>query len=224
MKLVALKILFAATALAGGGLANAQSVAVRIGTTGAGLEVGSAISSHLGLRVNLLGGSISHDLTESGIRYDGKFKLSNGSLLLDLHPFAGSFRISGGIAYNNNRIDATATPESGVIEIYGVQYPSGQVGTLDAAVRFERTAPYVGLGWGARPSGSSGLFFSIDLGAYFSKPTATLTGTCGPALLQDAGLCARLQANIRAEQAQLQQDLEGLDAYPVVSLGIGYRF
>jgi hypothetical protein len=222
MKLVVLKTLLAATALAGGGFAHAQSVAVRVGTTGAGLEVGSAIGSHLGLRVNLLGGSISHDLTESGIRYDGKFKLSNGSVLLDLHPFAGSFRISGGLAYNNNRIDATATPETGVIVINGVPYPADQVGRLYADLSWDKASPYVGIGWGSSPGGGRGLFLTTDLGVFYQTPAVSLTGVCGPAL--PAPLCQQLQADVRAEEAQLRDAVAEAKWYPVLSIGIGYRF
>jgi hypothetical protein len=222
MKLVVLKILLAATALAGGGFVHAQSVAVRVGTTGAGLEVGSAIGSHVGVRANLLGGSISHDLTESGIRYDGKFKLSNGSVLLDLHPFAGSFRISGGLAYNNNRIDATATPETGVIVINGVAYPADQVGRLYADLSWDKASPYVGIGWGSSPGGGRGLFLTTDLGVFYQTPTVSLTGVCGPAL--SASMCQQLQADVRAEEVQLRDAVADAKWYPVLSIGIGYRF
>lgn len=221
MKLV-LKTLLAVTALVGAGLTHAQSVAVRVGTTGAGLEVGSALSSRLGMRVHLLGGSISHDLTESGIRYDGKFKMSNGSLLLDLHPFAGSFRISGGLTYNNNRIDATATPEAGFIEISGVRYTAAEVGRLHADLRWDKASPYVGIGWGSSPVGGRGLFLTTDLGVLYQTPTVSLTGVCGPAL--PALACQQLQSDIRAEEAQLRNDLADVKWYPVLSLGIGYRF
>lgn len=201
---------------------GAQSIALKGGTSGVGAEAGLGLGSILGLRANLLGGSISRDETDSGIRYDGKLKLSSGSLLLDVHPFAGTFRLTAGLTFNDNKFDATATPQSGTIEINGINYPADQVGTLQAAVRFEKTAPYVGLGWGTRPGASSGLFFSVDLGAFFSKPTATLTGTCGPAVPTLA--CDQLQADIRAEQQQLQDEIKNFKAYPVLSVGLGYRF
>jgi hypothetical protein len=202
--------------------AGAQSLAFKGGTSGVGAEVGLGLGSMFGVRANLLGGSISRDETDSGIRYDGKLKLSSGSLLFDVHPFAGTFRLTAGLTFNDNKVDATAQPAAGTIEINGVNYPAEQVGTLQAAVRFEKTAPYLGLGWGTRPSASSGLFFSVDLGAFLSKPTATLNGTCGPSL--PAPACTQLQADIRAEQQQFQDEIKDFKAYPVLSVGLGYRF
>jgi len=216
------KIVVAAAALAATGLAQGQALTARIGTSGAGLEVGVGIGSHFGVRANVLGGSISHDEVDSGIRYDGKFKLSNGSLLLDLHPFAGSFRVSAGIAYNNNRMDASAVPQDGFIEINQVRYPAASVGRLDAAVRWDRASPYVGIGFGMRPAGAAGFFLSTDIGAFFQRPAVSLMGTCGPAL--PALVCQQLQADVRAEEAQLRNDFEDVNWYPVLAVGIGYRF
>ena len=203
--------------------AGAQSIAVKGGTTGIGAELGYGLSPMFGLRANLMGGSLSRDEEDSGVRYDGKVKMNSGALLLDLHPFSGTFRLSAGLVYDNNKFDGTAVPVSGTVEINGVPYPAAAVGDLRAAVRFEKTAPYLGLGWGSSPKSSGGFFFSVDIGAFLSKPSATLTGNCGPALVGTAA-CDQLQADIRAEQAELQDSLDDIKAWPVLTLGIGYRF
>jgi hypothetical protein len=201
---------------------QAQSLTARAGSNGLGAEIGVGLGSMVGLRANLLGGSISRDEVRSGVRYEGTLKLGNGSLLMDVHPFAGAFRLSAGAVFNNNRLDANGRADGGSIDINGVSYPSDAVGSLQAAVRWDRTNPYLGLGWGAAPPSSAGFFFSADLGAFYMRPTATLTGTCGTAL--PAAACTQLQADIRAEEQQFRDDVNKYKLYPVLSIGVGYRF
>jgi hypothetical protein len=90
--------------------------------------------------------------------------------------------LSAGLVYNDNKLDATGRGDGGTIEINGISYPAADVGTLQAAVRWDKASPYVGFGWGTKPAGTAGLFLSADVGAFYMKPTASLTGTCGAAL------------------------------------------
>jgi hypothetical protein len=202
--------------------AHAQSISARAGTNGLGAEVGLGIGSNLGLRAQLAGGSYSRDEVQSNISYEGTLKLSNGALLVDLHPFAGGFRLSAGAVYNNNQLDATGRGESGTIEINGVTYPAAAVGSLQATVRWDRASPYLGLGWGTQLQGSGGLYVSADVGAFYQKPTASLTGTCDPIVPPAA--CTQLQSDIRAEEAQFQNEVDRYKLYPVLTFGVGYRF
>lgn len=201
---------------------QAQSLTARAGSNGLGAEIGVGLGAMFGVRANLLGGSLSRDEVRSGVRYEGTLKLGNGSVLMDVHPFAGAFRLSAGAVFSNNRLDANGRADGGSIDINGVAYPADAVGSLQAAVRWDRTNPYLGLGWGAVPKASSGLFFSADLGAFYMRPMTMLTGTCGAAL--PAPVCTQLQADIRAEEQQLRDDLNKYKLYPVLSIGVGYRF
>jgi hypothetical protein len=202
--------------------AQAQSLTARAGSNGLGSEIGVGLGSMFGVRANLLGGSLSRDEIRSSIHYEGTLKLSNGSLLMDVHPFAGRFRLSAGAVINNNRLDANGRADGGTIDINGVSYPADAVGTLQAGVRWDRANPYMGLGWGAAPQASPGFFFSADVGAFYMRPTATLTGTCGPAL--PVAACTQLQSDIRAEEQQFRDDINKYKLYPVLSIGVGYRF
>ena len=202
--------------------AQAQSLTARAGSNGLGGEIGVGLGSMFGVRANLLGGSLSRDEIRSSIRYEGTLKLSNGSLLMDVHPFAGSFRLSAGAVINSNRLDANGRADGGTIDINGVSYPADAVGTLQAGVRWDRTNPYLGLGWGAAPQVSPGFFFSADVGAFYTRPTATLTGACGPAL--PVAACTQLQSDIRAEETSFRDEINKYKLYPVLTIGVGYRF
>ena len=202
--------------------AQAQALSARAGSNGLGAELSAGFGSMFGMRANLLGGSYDREEVESNIRYEGQVKLNNGALLLDLHPLAGTFRLSAGLVYNDNKLDATGRGDGGTIEINGISYPAAAVDTLQAAVRWDKASPYVGFGWGTKPAGTSGLFLSADVGAFYMKPTASLTGTCGAAV--PTLVCEQLQADIRAEERDFRDEVNKYKLYPVLSVGVGYRF
>jgi hypothetical protein len=89
-------------------------------------------------------------------------------------------------------------------------------------VTFQRLSPYFGVGWGAAPLAGPGAFFSFDLGVMYQRPSGTLSVTCGPAAT--ALQCSQLQADIAAEQRELNEDLVDAKMWPVLTLGFGYRF
>ncbi len=215
----ALAVALAATASG----ASAQALAVKGGTIGFGAEFSYGLTSLFGVRAGVNGGSYSRGFNESDIHDDGKLKFSSGLLLADLHPFAGGFRISGGAMINNNKVDLVAQPVSGTITINGIPYPAAAVGTVNGTVEFDRFSPYLGIGWGAAPKGGTGVFFSADVGAVFQKPKSTLVGTCAPAL--PSPICTQLLSDLKAEERQFQDAVDSAaKVYPVLSIGIGYRF
>jgi opacity protein-like surface antigen len=202
--------------------AAAQSVAAKGGSAGLGGELAYGLNSRLAVRGVVYGGTLSRERTESGIRYDAELSFGSVSALLDLHPFAGGLRLSAGLMSNNNRVDFSGRATSGTININGIDYPASAVGELRGDVRFDSTSPYLGLGWGAKPGGRAGLFVSVDAGALFQKPKASLRGSCDPAL--PAMACAQLQADIAAEEREFQSAVDSFKVYPVISAGIGWRF
>ena len=92
--------------------------------------------------------------------------------------------------------------------------------SLSGVVDFDRASPYVGLGFGTMSK--SGLRFSFDLGVLYQKPTAQLAVVCGSGL--NAFECAQLQADVAAEEVQLNNEIDDYRFYPVVTLGIGWVF
>ena len=193
------------------GSASAQGVGrgLRLDTPGIGLELESLVTDRFGIRGLVNGGSVSYDYDESGIRYDGRLRFGTGFLLADWHPYAGSFRLSGGLAYNNQRFAST-------------NYSLAQVGSLDGRVTFSKASPYLGVGWELKPRAGSRLRFSADLGVMYQRPSTTLAGNCGSAL--PASVCAHLQSDIRAEEAEFRDAADDLRLYPVISVGFGLRF
>lgn len=203
--------------------ASAQAIAARAGSTGFGADLGIPITDQFGLRGTAYGGSYSDRTTESGVRYESKFRFGTAMVLADFFPGGGRFRLSVGAAYNDNRIDLVARDGSGTIDVGGRTYNISDIGPVTGRVRFNRANPYFGLGWGnAARSLGPGLFFSADIGVLRVKPKVTLSANCRPPLTPAE--CAQLEANLRAEEQEFEDDYGYRAWYPVLSFGIGYRF
>ncbi|BBD98598.1 hypothetical protein SAMIE_1020990 [Sphingobium amiense] len=187
------------------------------GTLGIGPEVGYRLSKNIGIRANASFLSISHGFESDDIEYDGKVKLQSFGAMLDVYPFGGGFRLSGGFRINGNKARATAEPSGGTYDINGTTYTAAEIGTLRANTDIKNFAPALTLGYGGGLS--SGFVFGVEAGALFQgrvriKPL-TYTGTLDS---------AELRADLEAERQSVQDDIDGYKVYPILQLTIGYRF
>lgn len=211
-------LLFLAAVCLASGAANSQGVGggLKLGTPGSGLEFESLVIERFGIH------AVSYNYDEVGIRYDGTLRFGTGFLLADWHPYASGFRLSGGVAYNNQRFLGTAArPGAGTINISSANYSSAQLSSLDGRVTFSKASPYLGVGWGLTPRAGSRLYFSADVGVTYQRPSATLLGGCSAALT--GSVCSQLQSDLRAEEAELHA-ADDFRLYPVISVGFGLRF
>lgn len=181
---------------------------VHLSTLGYGAEVAVPVSENLAARVGLNQFSKSFSTsvattvggTPTSINYTGNLKLSTTELLVDWHPFSGITHITAGLMLNNNKI-----------EVLGSEATTG--GTVNGAITFNKTAPYLGFGWSGRAS-QTGFSFKSDFGILFQgSPVVALSSTN-----------ATLNAQLATEQANLNSKLSGYKNYPVISVGIGYAF
>ncbi len=192
-------------------------VSVKAGSLGAGAELSRAFSDKFSIGLGVNSYNYKTAKTESNVDYDMKFELQSVSLLASYHPFGGVFRLTGGALYNNNELKLDGKPTAGsTYNINGVTYTAAQVGTLTGALTFNKTAPYLGIGWGNRPGGKLGL--TADIGVlYQGAPSLTLTATgalSNPALASD----------LEQERKSAESDLGNFKWYPVVSVGVYFRF
>jgi len=204
------------------GVATADtSLGIRGGTLGGGVELSYALSQRAALRLNADGYNRTQSKTHDNIDYDMKLKLQTASLLGDWFPFANNFRLSAGAILNGNKFTLKGVPTGGSFTINGTTYPTSQVGSLDAAVDFNKASPYFGIGYG-RPI-NSGLSLIFDLGVMFQgSPKSKIDVTCGP--LATPAQCAQAQSDAQAEQSRLDESLHSFKYYPVISLGLAYTF
>jgi hypothetical protein len=198
--------------------ADGIAVIGKIGTLGAGVDIGLPLNESWALRLNVNGASINDNVTESGINYDVDAKGRTAGLLLDWHPGGTLFRLSAGAYYNGNELTATGRIVNGSIEINGKPYTSADVGSLTSTVDFRKFAPYVGIGLGN--VSRKGFKVTADFGAlYQHTPQVNMQVVCA-----NPATCATLQTDVAAESAQLQDEIRNYKWWPVVAIGIGWSF
>jgi len=197
--------------------AYAQSIGVGVGTQGFNAEVGVDFGEQFGIRASGNYFSMSHDVDGDDVNYDGDLRLQSLGLLADFYPFQTGFRFSGGAYLNRNKVDITATPTDNV-EIGGTTYTPAQLGTLDGRIKFNDISPYGGIGYTSSRY-EPGLSFVVDAGVMFqggSDVTLTANGS--------ANTIPGFADDLEQERQDIKDDVDDFKYYPVLRVGIAYRF
>jgi hypothetical protein len=214
-----------AVLLGAAGAAQAEvGVTTSLGTTGLGVHLTVPVQSNLNARFGMNALNYSYSGTSSNVDYDFKLKLKTFDALLDYYPMDGQFRISGGLIYNGNKIDANGRSNSaGTYTLNGKTYSSADIGSVNGKVDFRKIAPYLGIGWGNAVSKEKGWGFSTDLGVMFQgSPNTTLTSSgCN---LPSTAACETLASDLAAQNRDLADKANDFKAYPVVRVGVSYKF
>lgn len=187
---------------------------VKVGTMGFGLDLTARASDRFALRGSIGRADVTRSFSESGIDYDGTLEVGGYGVLVDFHPFKGGFRVTGGLFENRNRVEFESTPTS-TITIGGNAYPPALVGTLRGDVSFRSLAPYAGIGFGnaARSPGRARFVFDLGLLAQ-GAGDATLSSSSGLVPPDD----------LRREEAEIEDEIGDLEVWPVIAVGISFRF
>ena len=209
--------------------ANAADVAIggKGGTLGLGIELTIGLSQQWNTRFGVNGFDYSDHREASDIEYDAEAQLRTAAALLDFHPGGHGFRLTAGAIWNGTKVEGSSLqPDSGFYDIGGVRIPADILGTLDADAEWDPFAPYVGLGWGNAVGANQKVGFSFDIGAVFQgEADVELT----PVLPADSpintpGARQALQILLDREEADIEDEAGDYDIYPVVSIGVTYRF
>lgn len=217
------------TVLATPPLAAAElALGASAGTLGAGVELTAGLARQLNLRLGAHGGSYDDRREASDIEYDATARVRAGTALLDWHPGARSFRLTAGAFWNGNEVEGESLPPaSGFYEIGDLPVPVALLGTLEGKVEWETVAPYVGLGFGNAVAPGRAWRVVLDLGVVLQgEPEVTLTPVFSPGSPLETNPVARalLEIALAEEERELEDELADFDLYPVVALGVTYRF
>ena len=224
MKLRILNAMLAAIALLATGTAMADfGVGVKAGTLGLGVEARwyPPVPGFAGGR-----GANSYYYNQTagyaGIDYEATLALDNYYLTTNFKFPASPFRLTLGAFANGNEIQMTSEDTGGAnFSIGGGSFSTGDVGTVEGVVSFSSTSPYLGVGFDFELFGKAGL--NLDFGLLWQgDPTITLTATgleSAPAQVQ-----ALLGEALEVEQAELEDEMNKLKAWPVISLAFVYNF
>lgn len=223
-------ILFGFSTLVLAGESDAEEkgigIGVKAGTLGLGAELTIPISKHFNGRLGYnaykysrtFDSSIDVNGSTTSAELDGDLNFSNGTAMLDWHPFASTFRLSAGYVMNNNEVDAESNFQPGdTINVGGTDYSiTSSSDQVSGNVAFNN-GPYLGLGWSNAGDGK-GWGFSADLGLLFQ-------GTPDVTLKAHGSLDGLIsESDLRAQEKEAEDDLENLKYYPVASVGMTYSF
>jgi hypothetical protein len=220
----------AAIALAGlttSAFAQSQSeigISGSVGTTGVGAHATFPISPSINARVGLGYLGYTYKGSTRDMQYDLDLKANTYDALIDWYPEKGSsFRITGGVAYNGNRIDVHGKPNAtGSYSIQGNVYDAASVGSVSGKVGFNKVAPYLGIGWGRNLKDEKGWSFSTDIGVLFQgSPKTSLTANGCTA---GAAVCNQFANDIARENEALAREVRKFRVYPVLRIGVSYKF
>lgn len=207
--------------------------AAQAGTLGAGVMLGYDFSPSFSGRVAVNYFSYGADESSAGNQYSADLQLFSLGVLGDWHPFKSGFRLTAGALLNGNKFTYASSEES--LDIGD----GGYRGNMVAELGFDALSPYLGIGWTSGRADRRGFSFFADAGVIFQgSPSVSVSGqveegggSCsfgvsgsGQATVEgDCGL-EDLRADLESEHAELQGDLSDLDMYPVLMLGMVYRF
>lgn len=185
------------------------TVYTQLGTNGLGIGYATSVSPDWAVRGQynaLPKQKFSGDVGDFGSTSNLTVEVDWNSvqLLGDWYPMSDGFRISAGAVFNNNRINVNGTGQV-----------NGKNATVNAEVKMsDGVAPYLGIGYGMKPKMDKGLGFNFDLGVMFQNPKSTLAAT-------GAGVT---QADVDAQNQKVQDAINNLKYFPVLSFGISYSF
>ncbi len=205
------------------------NVALSSGTLGVGIDIAHRQSDSIAYRANING----FKWLDAGPRTSGDFTFTNNDLLLltagalvDYYPTSTSFRLTGGLYFNGNKLSSKVkyTGAAKSVTLYGKSYSTSDITSVQADLSFAPISPYIGLGWGNNPS-KSGLGFTLDVGLMYHSPKVVLTPTykgtvtAAQKVVYDKDFDILSTASSNALGAVTK-----LHFYPVIRAGISYSF
>jgi hypothetical protein len=200
---------------------NASTPGVFVGpvisTLGLGLEAGVRLNEFVGIRGGGNWFGLDFDREIDDVDYDIDATIGSIGALVDLHPFGGGFRLSGGLRLNFTNADLTGRPTTD-IEIGDDVFAADEVGTLEGEADVDRVAPYLGIGYAGTLA--PGLSLGFDLGVMYQGSPDVELDSVGGVLSDDAAL----EAALADEEEDIEDDLEDFKFYPVIGLALLYRF
>ncbi|HYD96986.1 MAG TPA: hypothetical protein VEC01_16780 [Noviherbaspirillum sp.] len=226
-----MKTLLAALALFAGFIctthAQSQSeigISGHVGTTGVGAHMSVPVAPNVNVRLGLGYLGYNYKGSTNGLAYDLDLKANTYDALMDWYPTQGSsFRVTGGLTYNANRINARGRPNAaGQYVIQGRLYNASDIGSVNGKVDFNKVAPYLGIGWGRQLKDEKGWSFSTDIGVLFQGSPKTSLSTSGCSA--PAAVCNQFASDIARENAAFQSEVKKFKLYPVLRIGVSYKF
>jgi len=184
---------------------------------------------------------------EGGIEFDDSLRIENFKLdakhygaLVDFYPFGdtwflGGLRVSGGYIFGKLDFDADihGTSKDGKIEfeLNNHKYYYSNEMLAKAMVDWKYNGPYLGAGfdlglfWGFKIYFDAGVVYTGSPAKFdMLVPTEELTNADGVAIADDAAAQEQFNIDKNKELADARKEVKDYPYYPLIKLGLMYRF
>ena len=221
-KLYVVSLALATFGLASNVYASDVAVGAKVSTLGVGVDFTTPLTEKLNLRAGIQWLEYGIDTESDGVEYDADLELFSGLMVADWHPFGGVFKITGGLLINDNKVVGTGEATPGTVSTFTINntvYTAADVGKLEAEISYNTVAPYLGIGWGNPVSKNSNWTFFCDIGVVFMGSPNVDIKASGAIASNEI-----FMTNLEQECKELEDDLASYEYYPVVTLGLSYKF
>ena len=199
-------------------------------TLGAGFEIATPLAGRINLRYGFNLVEFTDPFSVDGINYHAGIHLKSSQTTVDW--FFGSFHISPGVLYLKNNMSAPVSVGPGQTFVLGTQTFLNSVddpASGSSSVIYPRTfSPMLLIGYGNMLPRSGHLSLPVEVGfAYTGAPvinlnlngTACVTNGC-----VTFSQSTDAQGSLKQEIQILNDDLKHYAVFPIVSVGLAYRF
>ena len=207
------------------------AIGFRASTLGLGVEFATPLAGRINLRSSFNFFAFNDPYSMDGVNYDARLHLQSSQTTLDW--FVGRFHISPGFLYVKNSMSAPVFVGPGQTFVLGTQTFLNSVDdpvTGSSSVIFPRTfAPLLLFGYGnLLPRSGEHLSLPIEVGVAYTGAAQINVALNGTACVTDG--CVNFSQNADAQKFLkqeiniLNEDLKHYPVFPIVSVGLAYRF
>jgi hypothetical protein len=199
------------------GTASPWSVWAEVSTLGLGAAVDYRVTPEWGVR--LVGNGVAYSRNEKlgSLTYNKDNTLASGGVIADYYPMGDGLRLSGGVRYNGNGSDISASP-GGPVSLGGQSFQASEVGRLSGSISYAPVSPYLGIGYEGEIA--SGLVLVGEIGTMIQTGRKVKLDSSGGSLSGTP----QMQQALDAERQSIGHDLDSTKFYPVASLAMKYSF
>lgn len=207
---------------------------LKFSTLGAGIDAAVPVTYHSNLRFGFNAFNYSLDERQDGVLYSGEISFRSVQATYDWFPFGGAFHLSPGLlVYNGNRVTAKASVPAGqMFTLHNTNYVSDPTNPVhgSASVDFYKANPMMLGGWRTLIPRMGRFEIPFEFGIiYDGRPRTFLElsgGACDPsgANCRNISTDPTIQSNMQLVRDQFRRKVSPFKVYPVVSVGLSFRF
>jgi hypothetical protein len=209
------------------------AIGVKASTLGPAVEIATPLSASLNLRAIGHFIDLDYNFNVDGIDYTTGVNFRSGQLGVDWFPFHSGFHVSPGLLYFKHYLSGVINVPAGKhFSLEDVDYINSVDDPVSgtASVGFSRhIAPALTIGWGnIIPRSGRHLSLPFEIGAVYTGAGVMDVRIAGTACTYqgcfNAATDPDTQANLQKEIRDLNKEVKKFQYYPIISLGLAYRF